>query len=155
MRRGETTPPPPREVRIDAINLESFDVETQRAVVLVRCSKGTYVRQIAADLGAATGAGAHCVELRRLEVGPFSVAQAGTPEQIAAGPDGPWALGLREALPHLPERRLTSAEREDVRHGRIVEGSGEGPVRLVHEGELVAVARAGERGLQPVAVLSP
>ena len=53
MRRGETAAPPPREVRIDALDVEAFDVAAQRATIHVRCSKGTYVRQIAADLGSA------------------------------------------------------------------------------------------------------
>jgi len=121
----------------------------------VRCSKGTYVRQIAADLGTATGAGAYCAELRRLTVGPFSVEEAGTPAQIEQQPDGPWCRSLREALPHLAERVLTEQERDGVLHGRAVAGETTGPVRLVYDGELVAVARGGENGLQPVAVLQP
>ncbi|HEY0389781.1 MAG TPA: tRNA pseudouridine(55) synthase TruB [Gaiellales bacterium] len=155
MRRGETAPPPPREVRIDAIDVEGFDPAAQRAVITVRCSKGTYVRQVAADLGAATGAGAYCCELRRLGVGPFGVDEAGSPEQIAASPGGPWFRSLRDALPHVPERMLSAAEREDVRHGRAVEGDATGTVRLVYEGELVAVARGADGGLRPVAVLAP
>ena len=155
MRRGEVTAPPPREVRIDALDLEAFDQAAQRATIHVRCSKGTYVRQIAADLGTATGAGAYCAELRRLTVGPFSLDEAGTPGQIEEQPQGPWLRNLREALPHLPERLLTGQEREAVRHGRTVDGNATGPVRLVYDGELVAVARGGEGGLQPVAVLQP
>jgi len=155
MRRGELEPPPPREVRIDELVVEAFDAASQRATIHVRCSKGTYVRQIAADLGTATGAGAYCAELRRLTVGPFSVEDAGTPAEIEARPDGPWLRSLREALPHLPERVLTEQERDAVRHGRALDGDAAGTVRLVYDGELVAVARAGERGLQPVAVLQP
>jgi tRNA pseudouridine55 synthase len=155
MRRGEQTAPPPREVRIDALDVEAFDPEAQRATIHVRCSKGTYVRQIAADLGTATGAGAYCAELRRLTVGPFSVDEAATPAQIEQQPDGPWCRSLREALPHLAERVLTEQERDGVLHGRAVAGETSGPVRLVYDGELVAVARGGENGLQPVAVLQP
>jgi tRNA pseudouridine55 synthase len=155
MRRGELTAPPPRAVRIDALEVEAFDPQAQRATIHVRCSKGTYVRQIAADLGTATGAGAYCAELRRLTVGPFSVDEAGTPDQVELRPDGPWLRSPREALPHLPERLLTEQERDGVRHGRPVAGDGPGAVRLVYDGELVAVARAGERGLEPVAVLQP
>jgi len=155
MRRGEMTAPPPREVRIDALDVERFDAAAQRATIHVRCSKGTYVRQIAADLGTATGAGAYCAELRRLTVGPFSVEDAGTPDQIEAELDGPWLRSLRMALPHLPERVLTAQEREGVRHGRAVAGDEAGAVRLVYGDELVAVARGGEGALQPVAVLQP
>jgi tRNA pseudouridine55 synthase len=155
MRRGETTPPPPRTVRIDRLDVVGFDAERQRATIEVECSKGTYVRQIAADLGEATGAGAHCVELRRLTIGRFSVEAAGSPEAIAADPGGRWRLSARESLAHLPERSLDDAEMEHVRHGRAVAVRDEhGPVRLVHDGDLVAVAAPGERGLQPTMVLT-
>lgn len=156
MRRGETAPPPPREVRIDRLELLEFDGALQRATIEVDCSKGTYVRQIAADLGEATGAGGYCLELRRLKIGGFSVEQAGTPEQIAGDRDGRWHLSGRDALSHMPERALDDAEMEHVRHGRAVAARDErGPVRLVHGGELVAIAAPGERGLQPTMVLSP
>jgi tRNA pseudouridine55 synthase len=156
MRRGETTAPPPREVRIDRLELLEFDEALQRATIEVDCSKGTYVRQIAADLGEATGAGGHCLELRRLKIGGFSVEQAGTPDQIADEPDGRWQLSARDALSHMPERALDDAEMEHIRHGRAVAARDErGPVRLVHGGDLVAIAAPGERGLQPTMVLSP
>ena len=80
----------------------SFDERAQRAVIDVRCSKGTYVRQIAADLGAATAAGGYCSELRRTEVGEFTVDRAASPERILEEGDGPWMIQPREALPHLP-----------------------------------------------------
>src|SRR5690349_7733686 len=82
MRRGEEGAPEPRMVRIDRLDVAGFDPRTQRAEIAVACSKGTYVRQIAADLGERTGAGAMCLSLRRLTVGPFDVADAGTPEQV-------------------------------------------------------------------------
>src|SRR6184192_1120041 len=131
MRAGETVAPEPRTVTIHALVVDAFDAATQRARISVHCSKGTYVRQIAADLGSASGAGAYCAELRRLTVGPFSVEQAGTPDQIHEAPDGPWLRSPREALPHLPERILTEAERDSVRHGRPVAGDAAGAVRLV------------------------
>jgi tRNA pseudouridine55 synthase len=155
MRRGETTAPPPRTVRIARIDVLGFDARRQRATIEVECSKGTYVRQIAADLGEATGAGGHCVELRRMTIGMFSVDRAASPDAILADPDGPWRLSAREALSHMPERILDDDEAAHVRHGRTVAVRGErGPVRLVHNGELVAVASPGERGLQPTMVLA-
>src|SRR5437667_455650 len=82
----------------------------QRATIAVDCSKGTYVRQIAADLGRATGAGAFCIELRRTGVGEFDVEQAGSPEQVAADPHGRWFRTPARALAHLPSRELTERE---------------------------------------------
>jgi tRNA pseudouridine55 synthase len=156
MRRGETAPPPPRTVRIDRLDVLAFDHDQQRATVEVACSKGTYVRQIAADLGDATGAGGYCLELRRLTIGGFSVDRAGTPEQIAGDPDGRWHVSARDALAHMPERALDDDEMEHIRHGRAVATRDErGAVRLVHDGDLVAIAAPGDRGLQPTMVLKP
>ena len=153
MRRGETAAPPSREVVISRLDVIEWDESAQRAVIEVECSKGTYVRQIAADLGEATAAGAYCGELRRLSVGAFTVDRAGTPDQIAEQPRGPWALDLREALPHLPERPLGDGELADVLHGRAIDAAqAPGKVRLVHDGRLVAVADSDGDRLQPVAV---
>ncbi len=59
-----------REVMIYALELQS--IEESRLKLAVRCSKGTYVRTLAEDIGKALGCGAHVVALRRTEVGPFS-----------------------------------------------------------------------------------
>jgi tRNA pseudouridine55 synthase len=153
MRRGEDVVPEPRMVRIDRIDVAGFDARTQRAEIEVACSKGTYVRQIAADLGEQTGAGAMCFSLRRLTVGAFDIADAGTPEQVAERPDGPWYRTPAEALRHLPSRELTADEATAVAHGRPLEPSGEdGPTAAVLDGELVAVMAPREGLLRSLAV---
>jgi tRNA pseudouridine55 synthase len=154
MRRGETVEPPPRQVTIHRLDVRGFDPATQRASISVRCSKGTYVRQLAADLGAATGAGAYCLELRRTQVGRFDLADAGTPDEVARDPLGRWYRSAADALPHLPARALDDAEQRDVSHGRTLRRQGEdGFTRLVHDGELRAVAEPRGERLQPVVVL--
>jgi tRNA pseudouridine55 synthase len=155
MRRGEQVVPPSRRVRIDRLQVESFDGRRQQAVIEVDCSKGTYVRQLAADLGAAVGAGAYCRELRRLAIGLFSVDRAGAPDAVAADPDGPWHLQPRQALAHLPQRELTERERAAVCNGRAITAAGErSTVALVSLGELVAVAEPDDGRLRPLAVFA-
>lgn len=154
MRRGEAVAPPPRRVTIHHLDVNGFDGEAQRAAISVRCSKGTYVRQLAADMGTATGVGAYCLELRRTAVGDFGLADAGTPEEIAREPLGRWYRSAADALPHLPARALDEAEQRDVSHGRALARHGEdGFTRLVHDGELRAVAEPRGERLQPVVVL--
>jgi tRNA pseudouridine55 synthase len=71
----------------------------------VRCSKGTYVRVLAADLGRALGTGAHLSGLRRTKSGPFALAQAQPLEQLEdelARGQGPQLTSLADALAHLP-----------------------------------------------------
>ena len=49
---------------------------------LIHCSKGTYVRKIAEDIGEELGCGAHITKIRRTQIGPFSLDQAHNPEKI-------------------------------------------------------------------------
>ena len=154
MRRGEAVAPPPRRVTIHRLEVERFDPATQRATIAVECSKGTYIRQIAADMGSVTGAGAYCLELRRTHGGGFAVADAGTPEEVAADPLGRWYRSAADALPHLPARALDDAEQLDIAHGRALRRHGEdGVTRLLAGGELRAVAEPRGERLQPVVVL--
>jgi tRNA pseudouridine55 synthase len=154
MRRGEAVAPPPRRVTIHRLGVERFDAATQRATIVVDCSKGTYIRQVAADLGAATGAGAYCLELRRTHVGRFSVADAGSPDEVSAEPFGRWYRSAADALPHLPARALDDSEQLAVAHGRALRRLGEdGVTRLLAGGELRAVAEPRGDELQPVVVL--
>ena len=74
-----------RPVVVHAIDVLSWDTSTPARPVLridVRCGKGFYVRSLAHDLGQALGVGAHLSDLRRTQVGPFTIADA-TPLDLA------------------------------------------------------------------------
>lgn len=117
-RAGETVERQPRRVRIDALRLRDFD--GAEAVLDVECSKGTYVRVLAEDIGAAMGCGAYLAGLKRTRVGPLSI-------------DGAVTLAGLEAL-DLPARRarllpvdallasLPSVELGDQEAGRFCHG---------------------------------
>ncbi|HET7765313.1 MAG TPA: tRNA pseudouridine(55) synthase TruB [Burkholderiales bacterium] len=79
-RRGESVERSPRRVAIRRLDLERFEGET--VGLRVECSKGTYIRTLAEDIGEALGCGAHLAALRRLAVGPFSVEQSVTLEDL-------------------------------------------------------------------------
>ena len=64
----------PRAVRIDSIELTSWQWPVARLVV--HCGKGTYVRSIARELGQALGTGGHCTMIRRTAVGTFTIDRA-------------------------------------------------------------------------------
>jgi tRNA pseudouridine55 synthase len=144
-RAGMEVALPVRAIRIERLDLESFDDQAQQALLEVECSSGTYVRQLVADLGELCGAGAHCVALERTRVGPFELAGA-DPENL---------VPLSDALSFLPGRELTADEAAAVRHGRPLEtgGGNGGPVRLTLDGELVAVGREDAGRLRPETVL--
>lgn len=100
----------PREVRIDRFELLDFDAPVAR--VEVACSKGTYIRTLAEDLGAALGCGGFVSALRRVAAGPFHLDHACTLEQLEAfAADGADALdglllGQDSALTHLAQAQL-------------------------------------------------
>jgi len=124
-RRGEEVDRPARRVVIDRLELESFTPGSRaRAVLYVRCSKGTYVRSLAADLGAALGPGASLAALRRTRVGSFGLEDAVELGAVDAGRLRP----MEEAVAEYPRRTLESAEATALLHGRPVAAAGvDGP----------------------------
>lgn len=123
-RRGIDVPRAPRAVTIHA--LELHDWTPPDATVVVACSKGTYVRTLAADLGDALGCGAHLAALRRTASGGFDIASAVTLEALEAMP------GPRRDAALLPARVL-------VDHLPTLSLSGEAARRFV-QGQPVAAA---------------
>lgn len=152
-RRGEEVERPTRTVVVDRADLVSYDPMTGMADVEIRCGAGTYVRQLAVDLGEALGCGGYCASLRRTHVGDLSVDRAVPPGGVtpAGGIDPVGVLG------HLPLVRLDERSSGDVLHGRAVRGAPEGadgPVALVQGDALLAVAQADGGMLRPRVVLA-
>lgn len=73
-----------REIEIFELNWQPASVESSVGAIKlnVKCSKGTYIRTLAEDIGEALGCGAHLGSLRRTQTGPFNVAQCLTLEQL-------------------------------------------------------------------------
>jgi tRNA pseudouridine55 synthase len=101
-REGREVPRAPRAVRVETLSLGQLgaaEIELD-----VTCSSGTYVRTLAADMGAALGCGAHLKSLRRLACGQLTIDQAMTLEAVERSQ--PIAaqsfLSLTAALSHLP-----------------------------------------------------
>jgi tRNA pseudouridine55 synthase len=80
-RAGEEVERAPRKIRIDRLELLAF--EPPRFRIAIACSKGTYVRSLVADIGAALAVGAHLAELRRTRSGRFALDQAVTLDRLA------------------------------------------------------------------------
>lgn len=118
----------PRPVTIFSLTLDVLELPF--AELTVSCSKGTYIRNLVEDIGEAVGCCAHVVELRRLSAGPFSLAQAITPEQIEVlEPQGFPALdGLLlppwSGLADWPRVELSENSAYYLRHGNPVRASG-------------------------------
>jgi tRNA pseudouridine55 synthase len=120
-RAGEEVEREPRTVNVDEARLTFF--QPPDCGIFVRCSKGTYLRTLAHDLGARLGPGAHLRELRRTRVGPFSIDESvGLDELMAAAKQSRDELArylkpLDRALDGLAELRLDSQLSRRVAHG--------------------------------------
>lgn len=73
-RKGKPVEIAPRIVRVDSIEVISYDWPIVK--LRVTCGKGTYIRSLARDLGVALSTGGHLSELRRTAIGPYSLAMA-------------------------------------------------------------------------------
>jgi tRNA pseudouridine55 synthase len=80
VRDGQTVELKPRAVRIDAIRVTRYEWPTLSFVI--DCGRGTYVRSIARDVGAALGVGGYLSQLRRTCVGPFGIERGATIEAL-------------------------------------------------------------------------
>ena len=121
----------------------------------VDCSSGTYVRSLAADLGAALGGGAHLRRLRRTAVGSFTAADARPVDELGPAHVRPPAA----AVAHLARVDAGGVLAEAVGYGKVLDADwpGEGPWAVVDlGGELLAVyERHGEGRVKPAVVLAP
>lgn len=81
-RKGEEVELKPKLLVIDEIEVMSFDPTTMQLVIRVVCSKGTYIRALARDIGQKLNSGAHLIALRRTRVGDYRVEESMNFEQF-------------------------------------------------------------------------
>src|SRR5690606_6758865 len=115
----------PRTVTIYGIELLECDVERGQASIEVSCSKGTYIRTLAQDIGRALGSGAHLTALRRTSTAGFDLQQALTLEQLEALSDPVQALLPADSLlAELPRHVLEAELARRFALGQTVPGVG-------------------------------
>jgi tRNA pseudouridine55 synthase len=120
-RRGEEVERKPRRVTIAELQLERFNSPFME--IRVRCSKGTYIRTLAQDIGAALGCGAHLAALRRTASGRFRLEQAAGLDSLAgltAAQREQRLLPLAELLADLPRAELDAASAARLRNGQAL-----------------------------------
>jgi tRNA pseudouridine55 synthase len=160
-REGREVVREPREVVIHVIEVQEVSVPHVRLRVV--CGKGTYLRTLAADLGAALGCGAAVERLARTRVGPFTLAEAVSWEALDAQPAAAlWARvrAADSALGDWPILRLDARALSRFEHGQSVEVAPArtacGALVRVHaaDGRLVGVGEVVDGGrTRPVRML--
>jgi tRNA pseudouridine55 synthase len=161
-REGKDVERAPRPVRIDRFDLEDFTPGAfPRATVLVECSSGTYVRSLAADLGAGLGGHAHLASLRRLRVGDFTLDDAAPLDAIVDDPPA-HVLAPATAMRALDRLEVSEADAARIATGRVYPAlhppaplEGPGPYAMVDAtGRLLAVYERRDERLKPAVVLA-
>jgi tRNA pseudouridine55 synthase len=148
-RAGEAVEIAPRDVTVHELAL--LDWQGPGAVSLrMRCSKGTYVRSLAFDLGRALGVGAHVTVLRRTRSGPFALVAALPLDRALEALSAPGAplplVALPDALGHLPRCTVDASLARALEQGKkppweALGGVPAGRVAVLRPGgDLLAVA---------------
>ena len=161
-REGVEVEREPRDVVVHAIVVE--DVTEATATLRIVCGRGTYVRTLAADLGAVLGCGGALERLVRTRVGAFDREGAVTADEIAAAtPEILWARVLppEAAVGHLRRVRLDAVAAAAFVHGQAIDlprpaDPTEGFVRVHDDSGLmlgVGTLGAGGRQLKPSRIL--
>lgn len=147
-RLGLEVPRPPRRVHIRRLALLSWALP--EATIEVACSKGTYIRTLAEDLGEALGCGAHLAALRRVATAGFAIEQAHTLEQLEALGEGERDALLRPAevlVEHLPVLSLSADEVKRLCQGQVLPAQQPGVWRVREtSGAFVGLAEVDEAG---------
>jgi tRNA pseudouridine55 synthase len=155
-RRGVPVELAKRKVKVHRLEVVSVDLPD--VTLTLKCSKGTYVRSLAAELGRRLGPGGHLKALRRLSSGSLRVEDAVKLDGSGGGSEdlGLHIIPLRNALPQIREAAVSGETARMIGRG-IQAGvrsreflaelpvSFEGPVKLIAENRIVALLRVVRR----------
>ena len=146
-RNGEEVEIKPRKVFISKLELESFDYEKQEAKILVDCSKGTYIRSIAYDIGQKLDCGGYLTALERTKAGLFNKEHSIPLGNFSEISDVMANLVNPLDVLSLPKVELNDIEKERVNHGMAIYNKGfknSDIVILVYGGRIHAIGMVKE-----------
>lgn len=153
-RKGQVVEREARRITVYSIELTAF--EGDELELEIACSKGTYIRTIADDLGQALGCGAHIIALRRIQAGVFTEEDCVTTQELKEEFEsgGTAAIDERlipmdEAIADLPEVVLPSITASFIKNGQPVlvrHLPEEGLVRLYEEEKFIGIGCIDDDG---------
>jgi tRNA pseudouridine55 synthase len=158
IRKGETIERELRSVVIHELLLHAFS--GNQMDITVRCSKGTYIRTLAEDIGAALGCGAHLIGLRRTAIAHFNLRDSHTWQQLEAmtGVErDACILPLESLMPDMPQLQLDAVQIKRLAQGQrlaLDTGLPDGKVRLQGPQGFIGVGLLQGRRLAPDRLLS-
>ena len=141
-RKGEEVKIEPRKVNITKLELLNFNQDLQRAEILIECSKGTYIRSIANDLGEKLGCYGHLIKLVRTKAGMFNINESITLEKLQSTEDINSILIYPLTYLNYPQYELNEYEKEKISHGmKIPIKKQDGLIILTYNKALISVAK--------------
>jgi tRNA pseudouridine55 synthase len=143
-RKGEEVKIEPRKVCISELKILNFDYEKQLLELYIACSKGTYIRSIANDLGEKLGTYGHLIKLVRVQAGDFEVNNSVKLEDLETTEQVEKNLIYPLRYLDYPKYELTEDELEKVSHGNHITPSKtleNGTIVLLHNEQIIAVAK--------------
>ena len=158
IRNGETVERQLRGVVIHDLRLNAFS--GNQMDITVRCSKGTYIRTLAEDIGAALGCGAHLIGLRRTAIAHFDLSAGYTMQQLEALSEAERAatiLPLESLMPDVPTLQLDEVQIKRLAQGQrlaLDTGLPDGKIRLHGAQGFIGVGLLQGRRLAPDRLLS-
>ena len=139
-RKGETVDIKSRKVNISKLEIVNFNKENQTAELLIECSKGTYIRSIANDIGEALNCYGHLIKLVRIKAGKFSLKDTKKLEELETIEEIEKNLIYPLEYLNFPKYELNESEKEKVSHGMSIEiNASDGLITLIQNNELIAV----------------
>jgi len=158
-REGREVERAARRIEVGALERIAFD--GRDLTVTVECSKGTYVRTLAQDVGTALGCGAHLVALRRTSVGAFRLADSVTFEALEEGGiEAAQAnlLATETLVAGLPRLDASAEESRRFMHGRVLPrespDTGADVAVFSPEGRFLGVGRGEAGGIAPLRLMA-
>jgi tRNA pseudouridine55 synthase len=155
-REGKTVEREPRAITVYSIELTDFDPQSQELEIEVDCSKGTYIRTIADDLGQIIGCGAHIIALRRLKAGAFTLADSQSLEELEAAKQAggftaidAMLMPMDKAIDTLPAVHLPAYTAQFLKQGQAVQVNkppADGLLRLYEDEEFIGIGVIDDDG---------
>ncbi|MBI5806204.1 tRNA pseudouridine(55) synthase TruB [candidate division TA06 bacterium] len=144
----------PRRVEIQRIKLEGINLP--EITISVKCSKGTYIRSLAYDLGCLLGCGAALSKLVRTAVGEFTIDRA-VPGNASRAEFASAAISIDQALYFLDALELSQDQVQKIRHGNPVECShpNAGQIKARYQDQILALGQIQDNIFKPQTVLAP
>ena len=153
-RKGEEVEIKPRKVTIKNLKILNYDSKNRVLELYIECSKGTYIRSIANDLGEALGVYGHLTKLVRVKAGEFEIKDCIRLEDLETKEDAEKVLINPLEKLHYPKYELGEEEKNKVLNGMEIFSPQdyEGIVILVYSNNILAIGEASGRRIKCVKV---